>query len=737
MLQQDTLFANRYQLRSLIGRGGFSEVWLAHDTWTDLDIAIKVYAPGQGLDNDGLREFCQELASVHHLTHPNLLKPDHVDQWENMPYLIMEYCPKGALTKQVGKLSEEQVWRVLHDVAAGLAYLHSKDIVHQDIKPDNILLDESGNYRITDFGISTKARTTLRKSMLGASTSGGTMAYMGPERFSAQPAPTKASDIWSLGAMIYELITGDVPFGEIGGGMQKNGAEIPDIAQPISQALTHVIHLMLARETWDRPTADTLATWAANPSLVKPAASAPSRPTQRQTDTSSSTSSTTTTARPTQRVNTPPTQPKQIVITPQTDSRPVTTPKIPPTPQQKKSNSVKKFAWAFVSIIVAFVVITGVGSIFEEKRKIQEQYTALCSDINKNLNALEWDKYYSQYVETIDSDLRSLIQIESDGRYNNKRHARELGSKFEKKAIDTYKQLANECYGTTDNSISYADRHKKLDEFIARVAPYVALPNYVIVSNGRLVAAVNGVSFCLVRMERGTFNMGDNNQWSSSGYAHDVTLSQYWIAQTEVTQELWYAVLWETNISKFAGNMNPVECVSWDDCQRFINNLNRLFDNCIQFDLPTEAQWEYAARCMGKQSAYISELSTLKSTTWYSENSGQKSHPVATKKCNTMGLYDMSGNVQEWCKDFYGQYSKKHEYDPQGPNTGEEKVIRGASWHDGQWYCTMAYDIRNHEFSNKRYTNVGFRIVANGINADARVMHSPDNMVVETVDICE
>lgn len=269
MLQQDTLFANRYQLRSLIGRGGFSEVWLAHDTWTDLDIAIKVYAPGQGLDSDGLKEFCQELAGVHHLTHPNLLKPDHVDQWENMPYLIMEYCPKGALSKQVGKLSEKQVWKVLHDVAAGLAYLHSKDIVHQDIKPDNILLDESGNYRITDFGISTKARTTLRKSMLGASTSGGTMAYMGPERFSAQPAPTKASDIWSLGAMIYELITGDVPFGEIGGGMQKNGAEIPDIAQPISPALTQVIHLMLAKETWDRPTAETLVTWAADPSLVK------------------------------------------------------------------------------------------------------------------------------------------------------------------------------------------------------------------------------------------------------------------------------------------------------------------------------------------------------------------------------------------------------------------------------------------------------------------------------------
>lgn len=391
MLQQDTLFANRYQLRSLIGRGGFSEVWLAHDTWTDLDIAIKVYAPGQGLDNDGLREFCQELASVHHLTHHNLLKPDHVDQWENMPYLIMEYCPKGALSKQVGKLSEEQIWRVLHDVATGLAYLHSNDIVHQDIKPDNILIDESGNYRITDFGISTKARTTLRKSMLGASTSGGTMAYMGPERFSAQPAPTKASDIWSLGAMIYELITGDVPFGEIGGGMQKNGAEIPDITKPISPALTHVIHLMLARETWDRPTADTLATWAANPSLIKPTASASSRPTQRQTDTSSSTSSATTTARPTQRVNTPPSQPKPIVITPQSDSRPVATPKIPPTPHQKKSK-----AWK-VLITIIILIASAVGgygfySYVQTRNRVRAKYSKAVMVCYTKLNEIDTNK---------------------------------------------------------------------------------------------------------------------------------------------------------------------------------------------------------------------------------------------------------------------------------------------------------------------------------------------------------
>ena len=256
-LTEQTLFADRYQFRRLLGRGGFSEVWLAVDKMTGLEIAVKVYAPGQGLDEDGMNNFCKELSQVYNLNHTNLVKPQHVDNWMGMPYLVMTYCPQGSCHRQIGTMTEEQIWKLLHDVASGLAYLHEQGIIHQDIKPDNILVDPLGNYVITDFGISVQSRSTLRKSMNLAASS-GTTAYMGPERFSKDPAPVNASDIWSLGATVYELLTGNAPFGEIGGGLQKGGAEIPTIKQNISPKLRQTIARMLAAKPWDRPTAKQL-----------------------------------------------------------------------------------------------------------------------------------------------------------------------------------------------------------------------------------------------------------------------------------------------------------------------------------------------------------------------------------------------------------------------------------------------------------------------------------------------
>ena len=161
----------------------------------------------------------------------------------------------------------------------------------------------------------------------------------------------------------------------------------------------------------------------------------------------------------------------------------------------------------------------------------------------------------------------------------------------------------------------------------------------------------------MIPVEGGTFTMGSNinGSWSNAYPEHTVTLSDYSIGQTEVTQELWIAVM-GNNPSHFKGDpQRPVERVTWDDCQSFINELNKLTGR--HFKLPTEAQWEFAARGGNQSMGFTySGSNNLNDVAWYENNSNNSTHPVATKTPNELGLYDMSGNVQEWCQDWCGYY---------------------------------------------------------------------------------
>lgn len=263
-MDSNNLFHDRYFLERLLGRGNFSEVWLAKDVKTDIQVALKIYAPATGLDDHGLNVLSREFAIVVNANQKNLLKPLYYDTYERKPYLVLPFCKNGSIQKYVGQFTEEQAWHLLHDVAAGLAYLHSMNptVIHQDIKPDNIMINDNGSYMITDFGVSAHAKSTLRKSMSMAFSSAGTTAYMAPERFSKDNTPVKASDIWSLGATVYEMLTGDPPFGENGGLVQKRGAEIPELQGDYSPQLKTLLEMCLQEEPWDRPTAEQVEEYA-------------------------------------------------------------------------------------------------------------------------------------------------------------------------------------------------------------------------------------------------------------------------------------------------------------------------------------------------------------------------------------------------------------------------------------------------------------------------------------------
>lgn len=261
-LTQNLIINNRYRLDRRLGEGSFGEVWVAEDTLlAGQYVAIKFY---QRTDAEGQAAFTREYTRVQHLHHDNLLTATYVDVYNRRPYLVMEYCSEGAARSHRGQMTEQQIWQFIHDVAAGLAYMHSQEppIIHQDIKPDNVLIHQSGRYLISDFGIS---RSALSGS--GSSEqlkSAGTIAYMGPERFTSHPETIMASDIWSLGASAYELATGGQPFpGADGVGMGgvafKLGFEMPALPSSFSPRLNETIQACMARETWDRPKAAELA----------------------------------------------------------------------------------------------------------------------------------------------------------------------------------------------------------------------------------------------------------------------------------------------------------------------------------------------------------------------------------------------------------------------------------------------------------------------------------------------
>jgi formylglycine-generating enzyme required for sulfatase activity len=206
---------------------------------------------------------------------------------------------------------------------------------------------------------------------------------------------------------------------------------------------------------------------------------------------------------------------------------------------------------------------------------------------------------------------------------------------------------------------------------------------------------VKGVSFTMIPVEGGTFTMGATAEQGIEAFddekpAHRVTLSGYYIGQTEVTQELWHSVMGD-NPSYFKGAKLPVERVSWEDCQKFITKLNSMTGQ--RFRLPTEAEWEFAARGGNSSRGYkYAGSNTLDNVAWYCDNSGSETHNVGTKSPNELGIYDMSGNVWEWCSDWYGEnyYAQSPSFNPQGPSSGSRRVFRGGSWDYYAGICRVA-----------------------------------------------
>ena len=611
-LQEDTLFDDRYLLKSLLGRGGFSEVWLAEDIEVNhKKRALKIYTPEKGLDEKGVQIFRNEFEIVCDLNHTHLLRPAHYEVCNGSPYLVMPYCERGSAEKLIGEISEEEAWRFLHDVASGLAYLHEQEppIIHQDIKPNNVLINRDGKFLITDFGISAKARNTLHRT-IGEAKASMTVAYTPPERFGQDHAPIKASDIWSLGATLFELLEGDVPFFDTLGGLaQQNGAEIPKLTGKWSLELKTIIIRCLQKDAWDRPTAVQLIRLAEehfqqNNSFIKGGQK-----------------------------------------------------------EKKISKSIKVVTGAIVITLISCTIY-----IFTSDPRIPLRYLFYFAP------PIPFDTTIVFTKKIVDSTSMDVKQVAWDSL-----------------------QIPQTISDTTSKfSISQKpediDKQTPQQDTIPPPEPPAPTPS----TNPILKILEDN----MVYVQGGTFTMGSNDNPDESP-PHRVSVRGFYIGKYEVTQEEWQEVMGD-NPSHFKGDKMPVESVSWNDVREFIRQLN---DKTVrryqyQYRLPTEAEWEYVARGGNQSRGYTYSGSNVAGdVAWNKVNSEESTHDVGMKSPNELGIYDMSGNVREWCSDWYRAYSD---------TSGVKRVVRGGCWCYGDTDSRIS--VRSGSEPDRPLFWIGFRL---------------------------
>ena len=539
------LFNGRYQLEKLVGVGGFADVWKALDTDTNTTIALKIYTR---LDDDGIDELSAEYKRMQNINHPNLLRADHFDRWDNIPYLEMKFCGGGSLDKRIGKLTDLEAMAIIRDLSEGLKFLHQNGIIHQDIKPANVLIDEQGRYVLSDFGISSKSKTKLSKSVnIAKQNTSMTEDYAPPEKFSSKAVdrmPDKKGDIFSLGISLYELITGNLPFDNLSTGRQLQYENIElDFSEIRDDRIRKIVAWCMQREKEKRPSASEIVNFLNNPERI------PEPPKGRKTEQFSHSS-------------------KQ-----KTDNE---------KPKKKNDDNEKKpfKIWLPILLVVLIAIIA----------------------------FIIW--------------------------------------------------LNPQPESTTETFI------------------------------------VNGVSFNMVKVKGNTFTMGSSSSDADSNEKPVVqrTLSDFYIGEYEVTQRLWDAVM-HSNPSSTVGDYLPVHNISWEDCQLFIQKLNQVSGR--NFRLPTEAEWEYAAKYDPESETYQKYAggSSPSSYAWYTDNSQNALHSVGTKSANALGLYDMSGNVIEWCQDIYTNYGSGN------PDLGkDERVLRGG------YYGSSSSAVRTTSRGSCNYT---------------------------------
>ena len=694
-----------YRILSLLGRGGMADVYRAEDERLGREVALKAVPPEFARDPERIERFEREVRAAAKLSHPNIVTVFEFGHGDGQHFYTMDLMAGGDLKARIRAhpegMAPQEARRVASAVAQALDYAHRRGFVHRDVKPENILFDEDGRPQLTDFGIARAMESGTRMTATGMSI--GSPHYMSPEQAQGLRVDGR-SDLYSLGVVLYEMLTGRLPF-EAGNTLAVALAHLNEPAPELPPALAvwqPVLDRLLAKSPEDRyASAGELAEALGSdgpPHAPAQAAATRAAPVRRQVE-------------PTRRAGQSGTRLLEVAKPPRT--------------------TVAALVGGMLALAVVGIgylllrdangpepepTIRGGGGTQVQREPVRPEpvrptqpatpaipparvpHGSLTLELEPRgarVTLPDVEPRYRPGVRLPEGPQRVIV--------------RSSGYRTETRTIDI----------SGDTRVRIELERRQLRAGTSRV--------------------FDGIEF--VWIPAGEFRMGSNSR-----YAHPdekpvtrVRLTRgFWLGKYEVTQRQWEGVM-GSNPSRFknCGGDCPVEQVSWKDTQEFIGKLNGRSGG-RRYRLPTEAEWEYAARGGTTKDTPAGDLRIrgrrnaplLDGIAWYGGNSGVSydggndcsdwgekqyrsnrcgTHPVGQKAPNGFGLHDMLGNVWEWVEDWRGDYPGGRVTDPVGPRSGSYRVLRGGSWISYAGACRSAY--RSGGSPGRRNYGLGFRLL--------------------------
>ncbi len=670
------LMGGKYRIVKKLGQGGFGITYLAEHVELEKRVAIKEFFFGQYCERDAdtshvtvptagnrelvekfRRKFVKEAKLIaSKLSHQSIVRVSDVFSENGTSYYVMDYIDGRSLSEIVaerGRMGETEAIGIIDSVGKALEFIHSQKINHLDIKPGNIMVERnSGNVVLIDFGVAKQydAETGEATTTTPVAHSRG---YAPPEQYKPGGVGsfTPESDIYALGATLYKMVTGTTPPDAMDVVTQGGIPPLPgSISAPVRRAITAA--MQTAKKDRPHTVAEFLGILHGKAVGEETEVDEKKR---KQNDI------------------------EVIVIDDgrggkgnngnnggraSDSSASGHNPQPQPTPQSQPRRKWLPWVVAAVVAVVAFVAIM---LLPQQPEPIPPDIIAAVASGADTVSQQE------QPQQPVRPPSQPQVQQQQPAQPNSPQPTQQIV------------QQQSQFVQPTVIEPEQTERHQN-----------------------------NLMEIEMVWVSGGTFSMGATTEQSGDAYsdeipAHRVTLGGYYIGKYEVTQKLWKAVM-GSNPSRFKGDNLPVENVSWNDVQEFIRKLNQLTGK--SYRLPTEAEWEYAARGGGSSLVYkYSGSNNIGSVAWYRGNSGYGTHPVGSKSPNELGIYDMSGNVWEWCQDWYdnGYYDKLPQRNPTGPTSGVHRVCRGGSWYDDDRSCRVSNRSRSNSSNRRNY--LGFRLV--------------------------